>query len=158
MNVRNVLLVCLVFMLSLTLAVDGFAQGGSGFQPAPEAPIAVSSYRVPSKGASRPLSAPSPKNPASLNAARVMVSPCTSSQIQYIPLSLFGIAPISGVGNDTITIFDVETFRYAGALYSRIGMVSNGYAVVGGGDSQDITFFNTSLPSQLRPNNLLAPF
>ncbi len=32
----------------------------------------------------------------------------------YLPLSLFGIAPIAGVGDDTITNFNVPTFYYGG--------------------------------------------
>ena len=34
----------------------------------------------------------------------------------YLPLSLFGIAPIAGVGDDTITNFNVPTFFYGGTL------------------------------------------
>jgi hypothetical protein len=33
----------------------------------------------------------------------------------YLPLSLFGIAPIAGVGDDTITNFNVPTFFYGGS-------------------------------------------
>ena len=52
----------------------------------------------------------------------------------YLPLSLFGIAPIAGVGDDTITNFNVPTFYYGGEPYTRIGVVSNGYVVIGGGN------------------------
>ncbi len=76
----------------------------------------------------------------------------------YIPLSLFGIAPISGVGDDSITNFNVPPFVYAGETYSRVGVVSNGYVVVGGGSGPDVTFLNQSLPSATAPNNVLAPF
>ena len=60
----------------------------------------------------------------------------------YLPLSLFGIAPIAGVGDDTITNFNVPTFYYGGEPYTRIGVVSNGYVVIGGG---------TGVGHQLRP-------
>ena len=58
----------------------------------------------------------------------------------YLPLSLFGIAPVAGVGDDTITNFNVPTFFYGGEPYTRIGVVSNGYVVIGGGTAADIVF------------------
>ena len=58
----------------------------------------------------------------------------------YLPLSLFGIAPIAGVGDDTITNFNVPPFFYGGEPYTSIGVVSNGYVVLGGGTSADIVF------------------
>ena len=76
----------------------------------------------------------------------------------YVPLSQFGIAPISGVGDETITNFSVPAFTYAGETYTRIGIVSNGYAVVGGGTGADVQFNNQSLPNPTAPNNVLAPF
>lgn len=77
----------------------------------------------------------------------------------YLPLSLFGVAPISGVGDETASNFNVPAFRFGGETWSRIGMVSNGYAVVGGTTSAaDIQFINTNLPNAQRPNNVLAPF
>jgi hypothetical protein len=76
----------------------------------------------------------------------------------YLPLSLFGVAPISGVGDETIVNFSTNPFVYAGETHTSIGMVSNGYAVVGGGDSADIQFENQILPDPERPNNVLAPF
>ncbi len=76
----------------------------------------------------------------------------------YLPLSLFGIAPIGGVTDEMIVNFSVTPFVYAGETYDRIGMVSNGYAVVGGGDSADINYINQVLPNPARPNNVLAPF
>jgi hypothetical protein len=76
----------------------------------------------------------------------------------YLPLSLFGVTPISGVEDETIVNFSTNPFVYAGETYNAIGMVSNGYAVVGGGDSADIDFINQVLPDPARPNNVLAPF
>lgn len=76
----------------------------------------------------------------------------------YLPLSLFGITPIGGVGDETITNFNVPAFTYAGETYTRIGIVSNGYAVVGGGSGADVDFINQVLPNEQRPNNVLAPF
>jgi subtilisin family serine protease len=76
----------------------------------------------------------------------------------YLPLSLFGIAPLGGIGDETIVNFNTYPFVYAGETYSQIGMVSNGYAVVGGGDGADINYINQVLPDPARPNNVLAPF
>jgi hypothetical protein len=76
----------------------------------------------------------------------------------YLPLSLFGIGPIAGVGDDTITNFNVPTFFYGGEPYTRIGVVSNGYVVIGGGTGADIVFLPQHFPVAARPNNVVAPF
>ena len=76
----------------------------------------------------------------------------------YLPLSLFGIAPIAGVGDDTITNFNVPAFQYGGESYTRLGVVSNGYLVIGGGTSADIVFTPQVFPNVARPNNVIAPF
>jgi subtilisin family serine protease len=75
----------------------------------------------------------------------------------YVPLSQFGISPITGVGDDTITNFTVPAFSYGGEQYNRIGIVSNGYVVIGGGDAGDVNFFPQTFPNTARPNNVLAP-
>jgi hypothetical protein len=75
----------------------------------------------------------------------------------YLPLSAFGIAPIAGVGDDTITNLNVPAFYYGGESYSRIGVVSNGYLVIGGGTSSDIVFTPQHFPNAARPNNVLSP-
>ena len=77
----------------------------------------------------------------------------------YLPLSVFGIQPISGVGDETASNFNVPAFTYAGATYSRIGVVSDGYVIIGGASSaSDIQFMNQNLPDPTRPNNVIAPF
>ena len=75
----------------------------------------------------------------------------------YIPLALFGVGPIPGVGDDTISNFNTPTFSYGGENYTRIGVVSNGYVVVGGGTSADIVFRPQIFPNPARPNNVIAP-
>jgi fibronectin type III domain protein len=75
----------------------------------------------------------------------------------YLGLAGFGIGPIAGVGDDTITNFNVPTFYYGGEPYSQIGVVSNGYIVVGGGTSSDIVFTPQHFPNAAKPNNVLAP-
>jgi hypothetical protein len=76
----------------------------------------------------------------------------------YLPLSLFGVSPELGVGDETILNFDVPPFVYGGETYTTIGMVSDGYLVAGGGTGADIDFINQSLPDPNPPNNVLAPF
>jgi subtilisin family serine protease len=76
----------------------------------------------------------------------------------YLPLSIFGIAPIGGVGDETIVNFSTYSFVYAGEVWTNIGMVSNGYAVVGGGTGADVDYINQILPDPAPPNNVLAPF
>jgi uncharacterized repeat protein (TIGR01451 family) len=82
----------------------------------------------------------------------------TSPAGGYLPLSLFGVPPIGGVGDETIVNFNTSPFTYAGETYTRIGMVSNGYLVVGGGTGEDVDFINQVLPDPTPPNNVLAPF
>jgi len=76
----------------------------------------------------------------------------------YLPLSLFGIAPIAGAGDETIINYTVPAFEYAGISYNRVGFVSNGYLVVGGGTGADVEYINQDLPDPDQPNNVLAPF
>jgi subtilisin family serine protease len=81
-----------------------------------------------------------------------------TSPAGYLPLSLFGTPPFSGVGDETIINLAVPEFVYAGVTYNRIGMVSNGYGVVGGGSSSDIDYINQVFPDPNRPNNVLGPY
>jgi subtilisin family serine protease len=81
-----------------------------------------------------------------------------SSPAGYLPLSAFGIAPVAGMGDESIANFNVPAFQYGGETYGRIGFTSNGYAVVGGGMAADVTYIPQDLPDPARPNNVLAPF
>jgi len=92
-----------------------------------------------------------PIEPADVTAAQ-------GTTIGYLGLASFNVGPIAGVGDETITNFNTAPFVYAGKTYTRVGMVSNGYLVVGGGTAADVDFVNTDLPDPNRPNNLLAPF
>jgi uncharacterized repeat protein (TIGR01451 family) len=77
----------------------------------------------------------------------------------YLPLSTFGIAPIGGVTDDSVTNFNVPAFTFAGVTYTRLGVGSNGYIVVGGSaGSSDVQFLNQHFPDPTRPNNVLSPF
>jgi subtilisin family serine protease len=82
----------------------------------------------------------------------------SGSLFGYIPLSAFGIDPIGGVDDDTITNFNVPSFLYGGEVYTRIGVSSNGYIVIGGGSGPDNSINNQNFPDPNRPNNTLALF
>ncbi len=88
----------------------------------------------------------------------VTIAPGPSPAGGYLPLSAFGITPIAGVGDDTITNFAVPAFTFGGVTYNQIGISSNGYVVVGGGTGEDNSITNQSFPNAARPNNVLAPF
>jgi hypothetical protein len=76
----------------------------------------------------------------------------------YIPLALFGVAPIDGMGDEDIANLGVSEFEFGTETYDTVGMVTNGYAVLGGGDSEDIDFVPQTFPDPAAPNNVLAPF
>jgi len=90
--------------------------------------------------------------------ADVAIATGSSPAGGYLPLSLFGVPPVSGVGDETLINFNVPAFSFAGETWTRIGFDSNGYAVVGGGSGPDNQFINQELPDPARPNNVLAPF
>jgi hypothetical protein len=93
---------------------------------------------------------------ASPPAPDVAVDPL-ASPFGYVPLAAFGSTDI-GATDESIANFGVPAFEYAGEVYSTIGIVSNGYVVVGGGTQADVDFINTDLPDPAAPNNVLAPF
>jgi subtilisin family serine protease len=68
------------------------------------------------------------------------------------------VPPQPGVGDETLLNFNVPAFKYGEETYTRIGVTSNGYAIVGGGQAGDLTFVPQRLPNPARPNNVLAPF
>ncbi len=77
----------------------------------------------------------------------------------YLPLSAFGIAPVAGIGDESIVNFTVPSFVYGGEVYDRIGVVSNGYVVIGGGAAGDVEYEPpASFPDAATPNNVIAPF
>jgi hypothetical protein len=95
---------------------------------------------------------------ARLPADVTVVDGTGTSPAGYLPLSLFGAPPIAGVGDETITNFNTPAFKLAGETYTSIGMVSNGYAVLGGGTQADVDFINQDMPDATPPNNVIAPF
>lgn len=88
----------------------------------------------------------------------ITIAPGTGPFGGYLGLSTLGALPIFGTGDDTISNFGVPSFSYAGQSWASLGVVSNGYLVVGGGTSADILATNTNLPNASAPANILAPF
>jgi len=81
-----------------------------------------------------------------------------ASPAGYLGLSGFGSSLDVGATDEPIANFTVPTFEYAGVSYDTIGVVSNGYVVVGGGTGADVDYVNSDLPDATIPNNVLAPF
>ena len=81
-----------------------------------------------------------------------------ASPAGYLALDQFSGNLDLGATDESIANVNVSPFVYAGETYSQIGVVSNGYIVVGGGTSADVDFVNQPIPSADIPNNILAPF
>ncbi len=77
----------------------------------------------------------------------------------YLPLDQFGTPLISGTDDDTMIDFNTDPFLWGGEEYTRVGVGSNGYLIVGGSTSaSDVQFQPTSFPNPARPNNVIAPY
>jgi hypothetical protein len=79
-----------------------------------------------------------------------------NSPAGYLDLALFGIS-LKSMGDETISNFNVPPFVYDGQTYSQVGVVSDGYLVVGGGSGSDINSNPQHFPDPTPPNNVLAP-
>jgi hypothetical protein len=74
------------------------------------------------------------------------------------PYLTIGVAK-TALGDESIANFNLPfPLVYAGQTYTRIGVVSNGYVIVGGGTTADVQYLNQNLPNALAPNNTLAAF
>ncbi len=81
-----------------------------------------------------------------------------ASPVGYLSLTNFGSSLVINLGDESISNWTIPSFDFAGESYNRIGVVSNGYIVVGGGGGGDVSFINHPLPSPSAPNNTLASF
>jgi subtilisin family serine protease len=52
----------------------------------------------------------------------------------------------------------VAPVNYGDRSYDTIGVVSDGYLVLGGADSGDVSYLPQDMPDRAAPNNVLAPF
>jgi hypothetical protein len=73
--------------------------------------------------------------------------------------TLPGVVP-TPIGDETVANFNVAPFVYGGDTYSRIGVDSNGYIIVGGSTSasDNNCCVLQTFPDPSPPNNVLAPF
>jgi subtilisin family serine protease len=76
----------------------------------------------------------------------------------YLPLNGFAGNLVIPGGDDALTNVNVPTFYYGGEPYTRIGVSTNGYVVIGGGTASDVSAFPQTFPNAARPNNVMAPF
>ena len=120
--------------------------------------VDISSVSAPATGTARGFSWSGTLSPALPPTITSVALADETPSGGYLPLSVFGVAPIGGVGDETITNFNVPAFTYGTETYSRIGIVSNGYVVIGGGTSADVDYLPAPIPSTGRPNNIVAPF
>jgi subtilisin family serine protease len=82
-----------------------------------------------------------------------------ASPFGYVALDQFSsTVDLGGSDESIINLSGIGDFVYAGKTYSTIGVVSNGYIVVGGGTGADVNYINDPIPSDNIPNNVLAPF
>jgi hypothetical protein len=86
----------------------------------------------------------------------LVTAPGSSPAGGYLPLSLFGIPPISGVGDDTMTNFSVPSYTYAGRTYTGLAVGSNGY--VQAGSATAVSLNNQNFPNPTDPNGVIAAF
>lgn len=81
-----------------------------------------------------------------------------ASPAGYLGLGGFSGSLVLTSSDESISNVTVPAFVYAGEVYNTIGVVSNGYIVVGGGTGADVNYINQPIPSEDAPNNVLAPF
>jgi hypothetical protein len=77
----------------------------------------------------------------------------------FAPLDLFGVVP-TPIADEAFLEVETEPFVWNGATWHAVSVSSNGYAVVGGGaqSADNVCCTIPAIPSNARPNNLLAPF
>jgi hypothetical protein len=75
----------------------------------------------------------------------------------YLPLSGFGGNVTIPATDESLTNVNVPSFSWGHENYTRVGVASDGYIVVGGGSGPDLDFMPTLFPNPARPNNVIAP-
>jgi hypothetical protein len=75
----------------------------------------------------------------------------------YLSLASLGV-PAFLMSDEEIVNFSTDPYLFGSEEYTQVGMVSDGYAVVGGGTVDDVQFIAQDIPDPAAPNNVLAPF
>ena len=86
------------------------------------------------------------------------ITPGGSPVGRYVPLSAIAGTVVVGAADESISNFNVPAFKYGSETYTRVGVVSDGYVVIGGGTGADVDFVPQPIPSTTRPNNIVAPY
>lgn len=76
----------------------------------------------------------------------------------YVSLSALGVPAETDFEDETIVNYSVPELTVGTETYDTVGVVSNGYVVLGGGGSADVNFVPQTFPDPDPPNNVLAPF
>jgi hypothetical protein len=91
------------------------------------------------------------------------VDSMTTPGLGWFDISPF-VDPESAFGNDfgdeTLINYDISgvDVYYGDISYDTIGVTSDGYLVMGGGDASDLNFVPQEMPDPTHPNNVLAPY
>jgi hypothetical protein len=81
-----------------------------------------------------------------------------ASPAGYLPLAPFPFNLVLPAGDESLfNISGVPPFEYGSETWNSFAVTSNGYIVVGRGESADVDYINTDFPDPRRPNNVLAP-
>lgn len=76
----------------------------------------------------------------------------------YLDLEDVGLVG-QAIDDEEAINFTVPAFSFGGQSFTRVGVVSNGYLVLGGADSsEDIQYLPQNLPDPARPNGVLSPY
>ncbi|WP_243076471.1 S8 family serine peptidase [Microbacterium sp. SS28] len=96
-----------------------------------------------------------PALPAAIDS--VAITP-GGSPAGYIPLSLFGgTLVIDDLGDEGFANLNVSDFTYGSEVFTSVGVTSNGYLVVGGATSADVSYDPSTATGTAPPNNIVAP-
>ena len=85
------------------------------------------------------------------------VDPATTPGQGYFDLADLGVGAMT-IGDQELINFNVAPFVYGGQTFSRVGVASDGYVVMGGGVSADISNVPQHFPDPAKPNGVLAPY
>lgn len=81
-----------------------------------------------------------------------------ASPAGYFSLVDFGGNTEVTLTDEAIATYVVPPFVYAGEVFDRLSIVSNGYLIAGTGTQSDVAYINQYLPDATAPNSVLAPF
>jgi PKD repeat protein len=149
----------LVAALAGVLAASPALASGGGFKPGPDGkqPTKIRTSTATTKASSTSRAPVAPNAAAAaVSCGGTTIAPGSSPAGGYLALSLFGIPPISGVGDDTTTTFSVPSYTFHSTHYTQLVVSSNGYVQAGGSGTNSLN--NQNFPDPTAPNDTLAPF